>query len=326
MISSRAARHFCATVLALAFGLTVPCLAQVQAKPVAPPVTFAFNGYVQGRFSDVLGDNTSASTFEVKRAYVNLLAQLSPRVSATLMVSGAPTTEVKEAYGQYNFDPSCKARLGLVRIPFGYEIPLSSARLITLERSQAFNKLLADFTFERGLFTYYNPLNSRLSLQAAVVNGTPTSTPADTNDTKNIVARLGYTLLGGQVGASIYNGKGLDGTTMDREGIDVVKKTGEFTVIGEAIAGKTGTVDANGAYVTLAYQKKGSPWQPYARYDTYDPNTDQGNDTFHRTTIGTNYYVTDNTRLTAEYQTIDDETPGSTLGDGFVGFQYQVSF
>lgn len=324
MTSSRAMRGCCAAVIALVSCLTVPCFAQLQAKPATSPVAFTFNGYVQGRFSDVLGDNTSASTFEVKRAYVNLLAQLGPRVSATLMVSGAPTTEVKEAYGQYNFAPSFKARLGLVRIPFGYEIPLSSARLITLERSQAFNKLLADFTFERGLFTYYNPLNSRLSLQAAVVNGTPTSTPADTNDAKNIVARLGYTLTGGQIGASIYNGEGPDGTTMDRAGVDVVKKAGEFTVIGEAITGKTGTVDANGAYVTLAYQKKGSAWQPYARYDTYDPNTDQGNDTFHRATIGTNYYLTDNTRLTAEYQAIDDETPGSS--DGFVGVQYQVSF
>lgn len=323
------ARRALICTASLLMTLSLPLLAQTtppsNGATSVSPIRWTVNGYVQGRFSKNLGKDTAHGTFEARRAYLNLGVDVNEHISAGIMVSGVPTVSVKEAFGEYRFNPSFRARLGLTRIPFGYELPLSSSRLITLERSQVVSSLLADeFTFERGLFAYYTPVGKPYSLQAALTNGTNADTPTDPNGRKNAVARLGYVIPGGQVGASVYDGSNATDQNMQRYGVDVQVTRGAFTVQSEALKGRTGAVDAAGAYVTLAYREPGTATQPYLRLDTFDPNTDTSGNNFRRVTVGLSYFLKDNTRVTAEYQRTDDDT--GVMPENAAAVQYQVSF
>lgn len=335
----------CRILLACAvFSLALPTFADTTAPtPTIPqPVKYTVNGYVQGRYTDDFGQGSKNGSFDVTRAYINLRADVNQHISAVMMVSGTPKVGVKEAYGEYAFNPSVKARLGLSRIPFGYEVQVSSSRLITLERSQAVSELLAkEFTFDRGLYAYYTPKSSPLSLSAGITNGNFTDAksaddtlfPRDTNNTKNIVARVGYAIPGGQVGVSAYIGKHPNGETMDRYDAELEATWGALTVQSEVITGKgssltpstySGDHHALGGYAILAYRKPGTQGQPYIRAEAYDPDTDSGDNSYKSATVGYNHYLTDNSKLTLEYRAINDNL--HPHAHGTLGAQYQVSF
>ncbi|HEY3378600.1 MAG TPA: hypothetical protein VGL77_14005, partial [Armatimonadota bacterium] len=109
------------TVTGTAAQPTVTPAAPSVATPAAmPPIKWLVNGYVQGRFEDVLGQATTNNTFEIKRAYINVLAKVNDHIAGGIMVGGIPSTKVYEAFGEYTVDPSLKGRLGLYRLPFGY--------------------------------------------------------------------------------------------------------------------------------------------------------------------------------------------------------------
>ena len=350
-----------ATLLrSLALTLLMVLTAAVLSAQGSPSPQLIWNGYVQGRYSDMLGENTTSSTFEARRVYLNVRAVINPQVSATILINGLPTTSILEAYGEYRFSPELTGRLGMVRVPFGYETPLTSSRLITLERSQAAGNLMArDFTFERGLFAYYTPTNSPLSLSAAVVNGTFTSTPTmalspeharntganDPNDGKNLAARLACNIPGGQIAASIYTGTHpLNDEPINRIGMDLLWAQRGITVLGEIMQGRGNygrdpdernvgapawmtwdpTIDSRGGYLTVAYQLPNSKFQPYLRYDCFDVNRDIDDNEYARGTIGVNYRPNNQTRVTVEYQTITDDASPNV--NGAIGAQYQVGF
>ncbi|HEY3376916.1 MAG TPA: hypothetical protein VGL77_05415, partial [Armatimonadota bacterium] len=178
------------------------------------------------------------------------------------------------------------------------------------------------------------PVGKPFTVSAGITNGSFLDTQADENSHKNFVGRVGYNLLGGQIGASVYRGHSPNGLVMNRTGLDLEINRGPLLIQGEAAQGygrmSTATVptfvnaESRGAYLTFAYQKAGSPRQPYLRLDTYDPDVDSANDNYRRATVGYNYYLTGNTKLTVEYQAIQDELRPNV--DGNIGAQYQVSF
>lgn len=304
--------------------LPLVILAVLALPALAAPAIFAFNGYVQGRFSETIGAPTPDS-FEAKRAYVALRATIDPNYSAYLLVSGFNTVSVLEAYAEYT-DAPFSARLGLSRVPFGYEIPLSSSRLITLERSEVIQDLVYPYTFDRGVFAYYQP-KSGFTGALALTNGEPVGIPRDDEENKTLIARLGHAIPGGQLGASIYNGREPGaGVTADLElvGVDAQWASGPFTVLSEYVTGSRGTADPNGGYLTVAYRQADSRLQPYLRYDSYDRDSNLPNRDFTRYTTGVNYFPNPATRLTLEYETFDDDLNAAL--EGRITAQAQVSF
>ncbi|HEX2950603.1 MAG TPA: porin [Armatimonadota bacterium] len=317
--------------------LTVPSCAQ--------PVSWFIKGYVQARYTDEIGqtlpenpaDDLQATpgTFELKRAYLYTHAQIDKHVGAALLVRGVPDIRLREAYGEYT-NGKFATRLGLAGFVFGYEVPLSSSNLITLDGAKVTDELFP-FTFDRGIYADYAVGNATLSL--GVTNGTPPDVATDPDSRKNIVGRLGYATGGVQAGASIYNGTPyiadpVDAERdihrqMDRYGVDVETYFGPWATISEVILGKddatgTGSITSCGGYMTLAYRKANTAPQPYLRFDTFDPNTHTSGDYFQRWTAGMNYYLNPKAKVTLEYQYLRNGLEPNLHGQ--VATQYQVIF
>lgn len=312
----------------------------------AAPTKWMVTGYVQGRVGDRLDTQGSptVSTFELRRAYMYVRGSVDEHVTGVLLLAMQPTTRVEHAYAEYANKPYM-VRVGLVPIPFGYEIPLSSSRLITLERSQIVSDLMAKnagtdiYFFDRGAFVYYLP-GKGLNVSAALVNGMPVENSSakegaytkDITEGKPIIARIGTTIPGGEAGVSYYGGNRIipGATPLNRlnfYAIDVETNRGPFTLLLEAMAGNDGLAEKRGGYLTVAYRKNGSNCQPYLRYDMEDQNVDTPNNNFSRFTVGNNFYLNPSTKLTLEFEQIDAGTAFAPVQpDQRLTGQFQVIF
>lgn len=337
--------------------LIVMALSTVSA--LAIPTQWMVTGYVQGRYTDTLGDpgnlTEPANFFDAKRAFILVHAQLDKHVGAQMMIAGyypvagaeAGTTLqqqgpiIQEAYAEY-VSNCFKGAIGLVRIPFGYETPLSSSKLITTERSDVIQTLFYPYGFDRGVFAYYLP-SKGVNASFGVTNGEPQVDSGTTTTKKNSMGRLGFIIPTGQVGVSYYIGHNpainLDADMYNFIAADVESTCGPILVISEWVKGTygfsatTNHINTSGGYVTLAYQcATTSPWQFYYRYDNFDPDTgnnlvvdpDANSDAFHRDTVGINYFLNPTSKLQLEYQAIFDQTQPHLHGE--VITQYQVIF
>jgi len=249
--------------------------------------------------------------------------------------------EAQHAFAEYRTTPY-NIRAGLSPIPFGYENPITSAALITTERSQVSNELIGPFALDRGVFAFYrstgvfvaNPIPVQpgtFNAGIAVVNGEPFVVGnSDTNNTKNVIARVGYFIPNGEIGASVYQGDGTGAVpgTMNRFGADLQWRQGAITALAEYLRGETGSVTGDGGYITVAYRPMAgeapSKIMVYLRGDISDRNTDVAGDYFSRGTAGVSYYLNPTSKLQAEAETIDDQlNPNLT---GRITFQYQIIY
>lgn len=335
------------TTLAGLLMLATLCLALVS---VAAPTKFMVTGYVQGRADDRIGSQGSpaASTFEIRRAYMYVRGTVDEHITGTLLLAMQPTVRVEHAYGEYASKPHM-VRLGLVPLPLGYEIPLSSSRLITLERSQIVTDLIVKnkgtelFFFDRGLFYYYAP-GKGINVSVAVVNGQPVENASgnegmftkDNNEGKPVLGRVGYTLKNGEVGVSYYNGTrnvAAANSKLTLYAADLQLNRAPFTVLAEVMKAKDGGIEKNGGYVTVAYRPAKWNLQPYARMDVEDANTNTPNTSFARLTAGAAYFLNPTSKVSLEYESINAganfagaAAPNGNQPHGRLTGQFQVIF
>ncbi len=339
-------------LLLAALALFIMALPGVSAPVITP------GGYVQARFNGYFGDNEPNPTFALTRAYVYVNAMLDQHVGAFILAraSGsnfnAPVTAgnfntpstsgawVEFAYAKY-VDAPYEARLGLGPVPFGYEAPLSSSALVTLERSQPISAIFdiggANYHLDRGLYAYYLPKQGG-NLSLALVNGGGLANLSDPNAGKTAIGRAGFVNSKIDVGVSAYAGstggtpnlpsntsavskKYVAGLDL-RTSVDIVK------VISEAVYNTNQSIRSAGGYITIYTRPKGWDYQPYFRYDVYDPNTKTSNDAFQRGTAGVSYFLNATSRLTAELQYIANmgAAAGKDKHYQTLTGQYQVLF
>jgi len=310
--------------LLLGLVLVVPALC-------APELTI--NGYVQGRATNAIGNLPATSprlNFDASRFYLILNAKVDENVSArvTMKQTMADTNTINllEAYGQYT-KGDMNARLGLISVPFGYENPLGSSQLITLERSAISMDLIYSYVFDRGVSFSFVPKDG-LNVSVAAVNGQTYKVAKDTDQTTNGAARVSFIMPICTVGASAYIGK-LGGANVQRYGVDLKGAMGPLMLIAEGIQAKDGGVKKNGGYATLAAKLPVLPIMPYARYDVYNGNVGTPGSYFQRATVGGIYQINPTSKFTVEYQMIPNNYIPSSLSLGPTGqlaAQYQVAF
>jgi hypothetical protein len=323
----------------------------IAATAWTAPMTWKIGGYVQARYTETFGeidfpvssatDNTPG-TFLNTRPSVLIRATDSEHVFLQFFFSSRNGLdfEVQHAFAEYQTTP-LNIRAGLSPIPFGYENPITSAALVTTERSQISNELIGPFALDRGVFAFYrstgvfvvNPIPAEpgtFNAGIAAVNGEPFITGSDTNNTKNIIGRVGYFIPNGEIGVSLYNGKGTGvvPATMDRFGADLQWRSGPFTAIAEFIRGETGSVTSDGGYLTVGYRPiaDGTPSRimVYLRGDIADRNSDVAGDYFSRGTAGVSYYLNPTSKLQAEVENINDQLNPDLSGR--MTLQYQIIF
>jgi|GEM_PF-2427918 len=279
---------------------------------------------LQSRVLLSISNNKSLdSTFQIRRANVTIKGNLDEHLRALVTINCSAEPYLNEAYAEYT-RLSWQARLGLVRLPFGYEMPLSSAKVIPLERAKVITSLFSSKRdYDRGLFVYHTGDTRQIAV--AVTNGANVGTTADIDANKAIAARVSQQVGAVNIGISGYTGTyAATGKRMSRLGTDLQLPLASWLLLAEAIAGRDGDTDGGGGYLLLCYQQSGCPMQYYGRYDLYDPNNDAEDDRYCCVAIGANRYSTAAVKITLEYDIIDD--PKTPALDGQLGFQWQICY
>ena len=278
------------------------------------------SGYMQFRWeSDQARE--PRSRFAVRRARVALggpVAGNSYRIE--LAADDPPGQEsnrvtLKDAYLARAIK-GWRVQAGQMKIPFGIEVPQSDAKRLPPELSAVAERLFPG-TRDRGI-ALFSPAG-RLTGAVAVFNGSGSET-SDTDNRKDVAARLAYDARCGDFGLSAYRGElvtpgGLLRKT--RVGADALVPLGSATLQAEYIRGHgefgpdgvESDASVQGWYFQGSVPLRGKPGGLlFARRDQYDPNGDLPGDDFFRTTLGWAWEPDPATRLTAAIELKKDRS------------------
>lgn len=207
---------------------------------------------------------------------------------------------------------------GLFRLPLLYETLESNADRLTPDPSQMVDAL---FPTERDIgvaYTHYASPSTEWTL--GLFSGDRGSlSQASLTSRKSLLVRLHHQFSNGLsawVGGMTGEGRQefapntLVNYRRERYGAGVEWQQGTLNLRAEALWGRNAgtsasnpTVRVQGAYLLLSYAIPRSPLLIYGKYDTYDPNTATGDDTFLRYALGLRYELNPATHFNLTYQT-----------------------
>jgi phosphate-selective porin OprO and OprP len=282
------------------------------------------SGYVQFRGTSAQDDNDA---FLIRRARLNLAADIAPRwsyltvldfgnaasksVSSIDFKKGTSKTGLTQkpvmldAQIDYAVNSADRLSFGQFKVPFSYESLRSDADLDTINRAQVVEKLVPgrDLGAQgRDLGIQYGGARQQLEYAVGVFNGAGINT-GDDNDRKDIAARLVAHLSKPlAVGVSYYDG-GLGSEPQDhkRVGGEVICRSGPWSLTGEYISGKDGSVMKSGWYTHAGY-RFAPLWEGVVRFDRFDPDLDASDDRSEVLTLGANHFITDTVKLQINYE------------------------
>lgn len=297
------------------------------------------SGYSQIRYR-FQQDSKSSDGFDIRRARLDLRGNVSPYFSYRLQTDFVVTPKLLDAYGEIKINDYLNFTIGQAKIPFSLENLASSNKMESIDRSQVVEALVA-----RSKDTIGNHNGRDIGLQVGgsfgkyqnrylfdyrigVFNGAGIN-QEDKNDFKDIVGRLiVHPVKGLDFGGSYYTGISgkLIPANQDRKryGIELNYVFKLFSMHGEFIEGKDGTIKRNGWYTQAGYYLIPAKFQLIAKYDTYDTNTSAANDLSTAYLIGGTYIFNNWSRIQAGYTIKREEGPEKSNNLGVI--QYQISF
>jgi hypothetical protein len=305
----------------------------------------AIDGYTQFRYQSdhaPKGITNGESAFLVRRVRLNVRGPVSDRLSyrVEMQFDSKETGKGPGSKGQlrtlaldYRFRPEMFLRAGQVILPWGYELEESVPLLWTGERALFMDRLFPD---QRGVgaFVEYRKSSTAPKLDLGAVNGVGINA-LDNNSRSSLLARADFPVSRGSVAVSAFSGRDGAGdaqTAQDRYGVSSRLAWGKAQFMGEWVTGKDLGHDVRGWYAQLGHPVRGSDKHPdllFAKYDTYDENTDASNDLFRRWSLGYWYELDKATRLTAVWELRDVDPAFSEFSKwtGTGGYlQLQVKF
>lgn len=316
--------------------------AQAQQAAQAPQVTVSGLVYTQYQYSDA--PIAAKSTFDMTRAYVNVLGRFANGINTRVTLDILPSATTNQVYRlKYAYAAWTPARsnltykLGMIHTPFvDWEETLWDYRMqgpIAVDR----NPLGGPSTMTAadigvGVDGHWN--GERINAQFTIVNGEGYS--GGTGDFRKDVegrvsVRLQPTNDNSRVGglrATGYVGIGkVTGTGADRNrylGM-LSYKTNQYTLAGEFVSVKnaavTGSIISAFGVYHLAPPSKVTV---IGRVDVVDPNTNVANDGNTRIIAGASYQLSPNVRLLADLDRVKGQG-GATAINQFL-FQAQFVF
>lgn len=151
-----------------------------------------FGGYVQGDSRFLLGDDSNAGvdSFFLRRARPLIEATFYKSFTFRLLPDfGLGTTSIQEAYGEWNYFPQAKVRVGKYKAPVGLERLQSATALLFVERGMPTNIVP---NRDVGIQLSGDLNDALVTYAVAIMNGVPDggSADLDVNDGKDVAARI----------------------------------------------------------------------------------------------------------------------------------------
>lgn len=271
------------------------------------------SGYVQPRYQ-YFQEKGKTNTFDIRRARLDIKGDITERFDYRSQIEFGGTSGVflLDAYLGYKFDPAFRLQAGQFKIPFSLENLTSSPKLETINRSQVVEALVA-----RGKDVIGNQNGRDIGIQASgsllqiqdfnlvdyaigVFNGYGINR-VDVNDRKDIIGRVVvHPLKDLSIGSSFYAGRFTVPITKsradsrldkrDRVGAEFAYVNDSTSLKGEYIWGIDGSTKKQGAYIQAGYFLIPKKLQTVFKFDTYDLNSDVGENESNVYTIGANWY------------------------------------
>jgi phosphate-selective porin len=258
---------------------------------------------------------------------------------------------LNETFIKFTYFPSANITFGQFKVPFAQEyIKIKSSRdfiespvvlknSVTNPYNSATNLDLAD-ELDRGLMVDANLLDNRLYYAFAVINGAGQNT-SDDNDNKDVAGKLILSPFAAQkdsplaefkIGAAYQDGVegdpkcGYEYYRTRTEGL-LMYTYKNFKFQGEYVTqdmtpsislGSLKKISPGGWYVHAGYNfplQNEMSIQPLLGLESFDPNTNPGADLQTITTVGLNYYLNKNTKLSVDYRIKKDKNPANVNAD-----------
>jgi hypothetical protein len=294
--------------------------------------TINFSGYLQGWFQTDIMEESSSSTFLIKRARLTARSSLTSRVNLKLMVDFAKTENIlMDAYADIKIIKHLSLRFGQHKTPFSRVNLRSGSQLYVIERpfyQEYLTPPIRDIGFN---LSYSQP---KFQLIGGMYNGEG-RTKADSDGVKHISLRgVLKPIPNLDVAANIYfshKDVGLEGDRLKMYGIDFHYEFFQFFLEVEVVKREVsliGTINGTGYYFMGGgqFNRKGTIMvEPVIRYEYFDARAPILGLQEWQVIGGINVYnETGNIKLSLNGGHID----GGTYGDSYTKFrlQLQLSF
>ncbi len=273
---------------------------------------FRVVGFLQQQFIDDYTTGIS-SQFIIHRARVGVAGRITDRIGVNI-VGGATeppddTPRLVNAFVDINLHQLMNIRTGQFLVPFGIEGPEVIIFNPAIERSTALRRLNT-FRMFRDIGVQLSGRYSTLSYAFAMVNGTGANPTVNTPN-NDLVGRIAIEPINGfEVGVSGHLGYFQSQTDetrrLNRIGFDFNYGRELFIVRGEYIIRRDENLSDNylthaGGYL-LGGLRIDNNWELLGRVERYEPDTSADNNRYTGITLGFNYYIKGQTRISANYE------------------------
>lgn len=301
------------------------------------------NGYVQARYQYFFEEN-KYNTFDIRRARLDLKGNVhNDKIGFRLHADFAGTPKILDVMMSYSFNKFFKITFGEYKLPFSLENNTSSNVLISINRSQVVEAMVARSRDPNG---NHNGRDIGLQLSGAVeagekefniieyavgvFNGEGINN-LDENQAKDFSGRVVVQPLKGlSFGGSYYNGEGnwsvrntanedvFADRNRDRFGGEIAFVKPRYAASAEFIRGEDDETTKQGFYVQASGYVVKDHLQFLYKYDWFDPNVDKEDNASTHHIFGINYYLNKYARIQAHYQLTREEADTQFENDIFV--------
>lgn len=281
--------------------------------------SYKFGGFLQQQF---IADQTpdSPARFSIHRARLGVSGSITSRIKINLIggYSEPPdnTPRLVNAFIDFDIHPLLQLRTGQFLLPFGLEGPKPIFLNSAIERTYAIRRMNT-FTMFRDIGVQLSGNTSAWSYAVAFVNGAGANNTEQMNP-KDVMGRIGLNLteeiqlgISGHLGNYQPNPASDNSYSRQRIGLDVNYVGQPLFIQGEYQwrwddQPANNQLALNGGYILAGYRIL-EDLETIARFEIFDPGTSLDNDQLTVFTIGSNYYFSGNTRLSVNYEFIDDQ-------------------
>lgn len=308
-------KHYLLAIVALVASVT----ASAQSNNTFADERMSLSGYLQGGLMFNNTDNTSESTFYLKRARVSLTGNaLQEQIDYRLQVDMAGSPKICDLYFRYKPSSKLSMQLGQFKIPFAIENDIYGPTTVEfidysyittlLARNNARYDGIASTGRDIGFQIYGGFGDAKdfktLSYNLGVFNGAGINV-SDNNRAKDVVARVivkpskALSLSASWMSAeTIFEARNL---RSDRWSAGVIYDVDDFIVRSEYAEAEFGDDDIDAFYVMGGYKIKKN-WMLVARYETLNQEYERAADTYaNRVTLGAVYKPYSFLRLQLNY-------------------------